>query len=560
MPSLKTILTNIKRVFLAKQNTILSAAGLIMFMIIASRILGLVRQRVLAHYFLSSELSLFFAAFRLPDTIFEVLVFGTFASAFIPVFSKVYRDSKKDAWKLAGIVANWGIIFFILLALIVIVFADYLYAIVTPGFGPNEQDQIVLIARLLFAAQGFFVISYVLTAVLESSKRFFVSSLAPLFYNLGIIILTILLSGRLGLLAPALGVVVGALLHFLIQLPLALRLGFRFIPSLKIGPDVKKIAKLSIPRMIEVSFLQLAKFAELSLASLISLSSYTYFTFGNTIQLLPVGLFGTSIAKAALPTLASQADDLNLFKKTLFDTLNQIVFLMTPIVVFLIVARVPIVRLVFGTDIFTWDSTVQTSLVVSAFAIGIFSQSANSILARSFYALSDTKTPVFVSVPIILFNILLNIVFVMVYKLPVWSLALSFSVSSILQTMILFILINKRISGGPIKSFFVNLAKSVTAGLLSFWVMYFILKFFDKSAWIKRLSFLTSNDFLPFEMFVLDTRYTVNLMILTFFVAVFGIGTYFIVLILLKSEELSLFKRLFARFIKSPAVEETRPS
>lgn len=548
---MKLTITRIKSLIQGQQHSVLSAASLIMIMIVASRLLGLVRQRVLAHFFVADQLSLFFAAFRLPDTIFEVLVFGTFASAFIPVFTKTLKEDKshKKAWEVAGLIANWGGIFFLILAIIVISFAHPLYQLITPGFSDVDQNNIVLLARILFAAQGFFVISYVLTAVLESSKRFFVPALAPLFYNLGIIISTVLFYKSMGLMAPVLGVVIGAASHFLIQLPLAMKLGFRFSKSLKITSEVKQIAKLSLPRIIEVSVLQIAKFVELTLASIISVPAYTYFTFGNTIQLLPVGLFGTSIAKAALPTLARQADDLPAFKKTLFETLNQVIFLMAPIVAFLMVARIPVVRLIFGTDIFNWDATVQTSLVVSAFAFAIFSQSINSILARSFYALSDTKTPVIVSVSTLFLNILADYIFVVVYKLPVWSLAAAFSFSCIIQSIALFILITNKIHDGAKRSLYIPVTKMMFAALTSGTVMYFMLKFFDKSVWIKKLSFISNLD-LPFEKFVLDTRYAGNLLILTIIVGIIGTSVYLIILKLFKSTELETFVNLFKRMLQ----------
>lgn len=563
MSKIKLLSNKIKTLFSGQQNSVLSAATLIMIMIVFSRLLGLVRQRVLAHFFTPDTLSLFFAAFRLPDTIFEVLVFGTFASAFIPVFTKSLKDSKsknqKKAWEVAGLVTNWGGIFFFVLAIIVITFAHPLYRIIAPGFSSSDQDKIVILARILFAAQGFFVISYVLTAVLESSKRFFVPALAPLFYNLGIIIATILFSNNLGLLAPTIGVVIGAGSHFLVQLPLAIKLGFRFSRSLTLTPEVKKIARLSLPRIIEVSFLQIAKFVELNLASLISLPAYTYFTFGNTIQLLPVGLFGTSIAKAALPTLSRQSDNLPAFKKTLFETLNQVVFLMTPIVAFLMVARIPVVRLIFGTDIFTWESTVETSLVVSAFSFGIFSQAINSILARSFYALTDTKTPVIVSISMLIVNIILDYIFVIKLHLPVWSLAAAFSFSTIIQSIILFTLITKKIHNGVKKTLYWPIFKIFISGIVSGSSMYFILKFFDKSVWVKKLSFISSLD-LPFERFVLDTRYTGNLLILTVFVGLIGISIYILCLIILKSKEINMFKILFKRFIGGASNTEIDPN
>ncbi len=547
---MKLTITKLKSLISDQQHSVLKAATLIMIMIIISRFLGLVRQRVLAHYFLPSDLSLFFAAFRLPDTIFEVLVFGTFASAFIPIFTKTLKDSKTKAWEVAGIVANWGGVIFLILATVVVIFAHPLYRIITPGFNITDQTRIADLARILFIAQGFFVISYVLTAVLESSKRFFIPALAPLFYNLGIIISTILFYNKFGLFAPVIGVVIGSACHLLTQLPLAVKLGFKFSRSFKITPEVKKIAKLSAPRILEVSFLQIAKFVELTLASLISVPAYTYFTFGNSVQLIPVGLFGTSIAKAALPTLSMQSDNLEAFKKTLFETLNQIVFLMTPIVAFLAIARIPVVRLIFGTDIFTWDATVETSFVVSAFAVGIFSQAANSILARSFYALHDTKTPVLVSISTLFVNIILDYLFVLVYKLPVWSLAAAFSFASIVQMVILFTLITKRIHNGVKTGLYLPVLKSLTGGIVSATVMFFILKFFDKSVWIKKLSFVSNLD-LPFEKFVLDTRYAGNLLILTAIVGIIGVTTYLIVLKLLKSKELDTFVNLFKRMLQS---------
>jgi len=556
-----------KNIFSSKQTSIFSAATMIMVMIIASRVLGLVRQRVLAHFFNANELSLFFAAFRLPDLLFEVLVWGTFSSAFIPVFTKSLQKSRKDAWEIAGSVANIGFLVFLILAFFIIVFANQLYGFFVPGFESIDRDKVVLIARILFAAQGFFVISYVLTAVLESLRRFLVPAIAPIFYNLGIILGTVLFSSKFGLLGPTIGVLIGAFLHLVIQLPLAYKLGFRFKTKISITPEVKKIGKLAIPRIIEVSFLQVAKTVELSLATLISTASYTYFTFGNTIQLLPVGLFGTSIAKAALPTLARQSDKIDDFKDTLFKALGQMFFLIIPISTFLIVLRIPIVRLVYGTDIFTWESTVQTGLVVSAFAFGIIFQATSSILARSFYALHETKTPVLISTITIFVNIIIDFILVNIFHLPVWGLAAAFSFSTFLQSLFLYIFLIKKIGDGETIRKFVPVSKSLISSLISGSVMFFLLKIFDRSAWVKRLSFLGKIDVVEninFERFVLDTRYTINLLILTLFVIAVGGIVYILVSWLLKSDELNYFvnfaKRTFSNIkLKKLLIKEMEP-
>jgi len=520
-----------------------------MLMIVASRILGLVRQRVLAHFFTPNELSLFFASFRLPDLVFEVLVFGTFSSAFIPVFTKSLKKGDEYAWEIASSVVNIGLVIFISVALILGLSAGKFYGILAPGYELKAQQQIAYLARILFAAQGFFVVSYVLTGVLESLRRFLIPALAPLFYNLGIILGTVFLAPRFGLLAPVFGVVLGAMSHFLIQLPLAMKLGFKFKPKIEITDDVKKIGKLALPRLIETSFLQISKSAELFFASLISIPAYTYYTFGNTLQLLPVGLFGTSIAKAALPTLSRQSEDLKEFKKTLLDTLYQVVFLTLPVSVALIVLRIPIVRLVYGTDIFNWEATVQTGYVLSAFGFGVVFQSANAILNRAFYALHETKQPVLVSIGAMTLTLILDYIFIRTFKMDVWGLAAAMTVSVSMQFFVLFYLLNKKIDNFSyellkpfIKSFFASFISGV--------FMYLMLKFFDRSVWVKEISFFGKIEigrYIPFQRFVLDTRYTLNLLVLTILVLTAGAFLYIGISLVLGSKEVWLFFNLIRR-------------
>lgn len=540
---------SIHKLFNSQQKTILSAATIIMLMVVTSRILGLIRQRVLASFFTPEELSLFFAAFRLPDLVFEVLVFGTFSAAFIPVFTGLIKKNKKEAWQVAATVVNIGLIVFLGLAIALIIFSSRLYGFLAPGFNSDQQEIIVKLTRILFLAQAFFIVGYVLTAVLESSRRFLVPGIAPLFYNLGIIFGTLLFAPKFHLMGPVIGVIAGSTMHFLVQLPLSLRLGFRFRFGISLDENVRKIGKLALPRVIEVSMIQIAKTAELFLASLISTASYTYFTLGNTIQLVPIGIFGVSLAKAALPTLARQAGRKSLFKKTLFDALYQMVFLVLPLSMALIVLRIPIVRLLFGTDIFSWEDTVQTGMVVSAFAVGVIFQAIGSLLARAFYALHDTKTPVTISIFSLLIDISLAFLFVKVLGLPAWGLALAYSIGVFIQGTALFILINKRLANGSLLKLLTPFFKSILASFVSGLAMFIFLKFFDRWIWLKKLP---AN--LPFEKFVLDTRYTGNLILLTFFVFLVGAGVYLFVSWLLKSEELKNFVFLIRKFITTRKV------
>lgn len=550
-----------KDVLIGPQASVLSAATIIMVMIVASRFLGLVRQRTLAYFFTPDEISVFFAAFRLPDSIFEILVFGTFSSAFIPVFTKALKD-KDAAWKLASRVTNIGILVYILFFIGICFFAEPIYWIIAPGYSPTDQTKIVQITKLLFAAEGFFVVSYILTGVLESFRRFLIPAMAPLLYNIGIIVGIVCFHDQFGLLAPAIGVFIGAVAHFLIQLPLALKLGYRFTKSFSFDTNVKKIGRLAAPRILEVGVNQIAASVELFLSSLISTASYAYFTLGNNIQLIPVGIVGTSVAKAALPTLSEKSDSPEEFSKTLWSLFSLIVFFILPIGAFLIVLRIPIVRLLYGTQIFDWNSTLETGAVVSAFALSVIFQATVSLLSRGFYALHDTKTPVKISIFSLIINIILNFIFIFYFHLSVWGLALAFSIAEAIQMTVLFYLMLKR-TKASVSPIIHSLLKPLFASIVSAFSMYVVLKIFDKSVWVKRLSFLGKIDatqYLPFESFVLDTRYTFNLVILTLLVSAVGLSVYLGISILLKTQEVfilfNLIKRIFVSRHLSPVPQK----
>lgn len=536
--------------FSQRQKSIFSAATLISTMMALSRLLGLLRNRVLAHFFSAEEISLYFAAFRLPEVVFDVLVFGAISAAFIPTFITFFARNKKEAWEMTATISTLAIIIFVCLSLFVFFFSQPLYQLMLPSFKTVEIQKTTSLARILFLAQGFFLLSYFLTGILESLQRFFVPAIAPVLYNLSIITGTIIFSQRFGLYGPVLGAVIGAGLHFLIQFPLALSLGLK--PKIKLNfshPGLKRIIKLATPRVFELSILELRKIAELFFSSLVSGGAYAWFTFANSLQLLPVALFGTSIAKATLPTLSSfvARQEMKKFKKVFLSSFNQILFLAMPASVFLTVLRIPVVRLAFGAARFTWQSTVETGYTLSAFSLSIFAESLNLLLARAFYALYKTKTAVKISVVCILTGIVLNFLFILVFHLPIWGLALSFSLASLLQFLILLHCLDDEVGGFPRKNLFQPFLKISFSSLFSGSLMYFLLKIFDRSAWDKRLSFLGKLGLaLPttFERFVLDTRYTINLIILLTIVSLAGITTYLVLAYLFQIEALIVFKKL----------------
>lgn len=538
-----------KNLLYSKQANILSAAAIVMLAVLASRALGLVRNRTFVHFFPPETLDSFLAAFQLPDLILEVLIIGAMSSAFVPVFSSyLSRDKEKEAWFLAGITLNIILLFFLIFSAVIFIFAHPIYSAVARGFSPEQVNETVLFARILLLAQMFFAASYLLTAVLESNQRFLAPAVAPLFYNLGIILSTIILAPKVGLLAPVLGAVFGAFLHFMVQVPLALELGFRpvFILNFR-DPGVRKIARLAAPRVIELSFFQFKKLADLFMASLAA-GGLTYFRFAESLFALPVGLFGLSIAKASLPQLSRQASSENLteFKQTFSASLREILFLVLPASVFLAVLRVPAVRLAFGGTHFDWQDTVQTGYALSAFLVGALAYALSLLVSRAFYALQDTATPVRISILAIFINISLGLFFVLGLGLPIWGLSLSYAIAGIIQFLILFWLLRKRVGGFLGYGLGASFAKVGFSSGVAGITMFILLKILDRSVWDKKLSFLGQIGIgLPttFDRFVLDTRYTLNLIFLTIVVALVGLAIYLFLAYLLKVEELGVLAK-----------------
>lgn len=570
----KNFLRGGKALLYSKQANILSAAAVIMVMVAASRVLGLIRNRTFAHFFEPEQLDVFFAAFQLPDLLFEILVLGAISSAFIPVFaSYLTRGQEKEGWETARIVLNIILLFFLASSVLIFIFAGPIYSFVARGFSPEQVLQTVAFTRMLLVVQFIFAASYLLTAVLESNQRFFAPAVAPLFYNLGIIVVTALFASQLGLLAPVLGAVLGSVLHLLVQLPLAFNLGFR--PALVLdfkNPGVRKVARLATPRVVELSFFQIKRLTDLFLASFVA-GGLTYFKFADQLAALPVGLFGLSIAKASLPSLSRQAAKKSMeeFKKTFAASFKEILFLVIPVSFFLAVLRIPAVRLVFGAQKFDWPATVQTGYTVSAFAVGIFAWALALLVSRAFYALHDTATPVKVSILTIFVNVALALFLILGLKFDIWALALSYAIAGVIQIVILLVLLGKKVGGFAGFGLATSFVKILFASAVSGGTMFILLKILDRSAWDKKLSFLGELGLgLPttFDRFVLDTRYTVNLILLTALVAAVGLAVYLALVYLLKVEELSSVLRALARvtpararglFQRKPSPEEVEP-
>jgi putative peptidoglycan lipid II flippase len=555
---MRQIFTKGKSFITGPQNSILGAAFIIMVMVMFSSVLGVFRQRLFLHYFEPEELSLFFASFRLPDLVFQLLAFGIFSSAFIPVFTKIHKKDNKKAFETASVLINVALVGFVVFGIFFALLANPIYSLFAPGYSDQEHLFIAALARILLVAQGVFIISYILTGILESLRRFFVSALAPIFYNVGIIVTTVLFADSLHLYAPAIGAVIGATLHLLVQFPTARKLGFRFATSFELTVEVKRIMKLAAPRVLELGFLQVTKLSELFFTSLVSSAALTYYSLADAVRVMPITLFGVSLAKAALPTLSGADENKKEFKKAFLKTLYQISFFVMPVAAVLIVLRIPIVRILFGTDKFDWEATVQTGLVLSVFAISIPFQSAAALLSRAFYARHNTKTPVKISIIGVTTSIILSFIFIVGLGLPTWSLALSYTIGISLQAVVMYYLLSRELNGGTLFAV-IPIIKSLVASAIAGGAMFVIIRFFDRSAWVKRLSFVGNIQGLDFEAFVIDTRYTFNLLILTGITAVIGMTVYLAASFLMRSEELNDFFVLIRKRTFGLPKKETEP-
>lgn len=524
-----------------RQNNILSAASVLMVAVFLSRVLGLLRDRFLAGTFFGPDsiwqLDVYFAAFRLPDMIFQLLVVGALSAAFIPVFSRYMMKDKKEAWHIASTVITFGLLLFVLLSLILIIFTWPLSRLIAPTFSFQELSLMVNLTRVLLIAQVSFLVSNFITGILQSYRHFIVPALSPIAYNLGIIFGILVLSPFFGIYGPALGVILGAFLHLLVQLPLVKAIGYRYQPSFDFNhPGVRRIGRLMLPRTIALAISQIELTVAVFIATSLSAGSLAIFYFAQHLNSLPVGLFGATIGQAALPSLSQQHPEgsFDHFKSLLLTSLNQVLYLSLPASMILLILRLPAVRLAFGARGFPWEATLLTGQVVALFAISVFAQSAIQILVRGFYALSDTRTPLFLGSLAVITNVVLSFLFVYRFHLSVLGLALAISLSSFLHASLLFIFLSRLVNGFNRSEFALPFAKMSLATIITGFALWGPLRLLDR--------------------YILNTTKTLDLIILSVITTFIGLSVYFLLSKLFKIQELNSFVNLIKRLKNLPKI------
>jgi putative peptidoglycan lipid II flippase len=440
---------------------------------LASRLLGWVRLLVIGSQFgATRELDAYFAAFRIPDAIFQLVVAGALSAALIPVFSGYRaRDQEREAWKLASSIINLVLIALAGLSLLMAIFAPLLVPIVAPGFDAPTTELTVRMTRVMLLSPVFIGMGAVVSGILNSYQRFAVPALAPLIYNLAIIAAAIFLAPIMGVEGLALGVAVGSLLHLAIQLPNLGGVGQRYDLSIGLNhPGVRRVAWLMGPRMLGLAAGQINFIVSISLASGLPEGSITAYNYAFQLSQIPVGVLGVSVAVALFPTLSRDAalGRIGEIRRQVAGSLRILVFLGAPLTAIMIVLAQPLAAVFFQYGLFSASSTERTAGALAFFAIGLVGHIVVHVLTRAFYAMQDTRTPVAWAVIAVAINVPLMIW--LVGPMGVQGLALALSISAVLEVIGLLWALRRRIESIEEAAVLRSVARSgvaaIAAGLL----------------------------------------------------------------------------------------------
>ena len=456
---------------------IAKAAIVVMALFALSRLLGIVRQAIVAALFgTGSELDAFVVANQIPEAVFLIVGGGALGSAFIPVFADcLARDERARAWRLASSVANLVVIVTTVVAGLIALFAPVLVRqVLAPGFDAQQQKLTVDLLRVMLISPIVFGVSGIVMGALNAQQHFLLPALAASIYNVSIIGGS-LLGQHLGtgVQGIAVGVVAGSALHLLIQVPMLPRYDARYSPTLGLkDPNVREVGRLIAPRVLGTAVAQLNFLVNNSLASGMFTGAASAINYAWRLMLLPQGILAQAVGTAAFPTFAEQAaqEQYDNMRETLAATLRAVLFLSLPATAGLLVLGRPLVGFLFERQEFTQSSTDQVAWALAFFALGLVGHSGLEVIARAFYALHDTFTPVWVGSLAVALNIILSLTLPGAFEAQGWmkhgGLALANTIATLLETAVLLALIRRRLNGIEGRRTLVAFVKSGLAALV----------------------------------------------------------------------------------------------
>lgn len=469
---------------------IAKSAGVIGLATLCSRILGFLRDIVIARLFgVYLYAQAFVIAFRIPNLFRDLVAEGAANAAFVPVFSEyTVKHSKEEFWELINVMLNLLLVVLMGITLMGIIFSPIIVRLIAPGFiaSPEKLHTTIVLNRWIFPYILLIGLAAYSMAVLNSLKHFTVPAFAPCLLNISIIVFALLFGE--GIKGLALGVLVGGVLQLAVQIPVLYRKGFRLrLPKRFNHPAAITIGKLMLPRVASTSIYQLNNFVDSifgSLAAIVGEGGVAVLYFSYRLIQFPLGIFSNALAQAILPTFSVQAleNDLTKLKRSFSWSLRATFFVMIPASVGLAVLAHPLVLTLFGGGRFDRYSVYLTANALVFYCIGLFAYGANKVVQSCFFALKDTLTPAKIAGLTLALNIILNSL--LMFPLKIGGIALATSISGVNTFLILIFLLNKRLGGLNIKTIVVSflriLLASVAMGLVCFIINLKMGPFFNK--------------------------------------------------------------------------------
>jgi putative peptidoglycan lipid II flippase len=460
---------------------LIKSAGAMGIMTMLSRIFGLIRDITTAIFLgTGTGADAFYIAYTIPNLLRRLVGEGTMTAAFVPVFTEYkHKKSTKEVWQLANQSFYTLAVLLIIICLLGLLFAPYIVKILVPGFAkiPGKMELTIKLTRIMFFYITFIGLAALVMAILNSFDIFAPSAFTPVLLNISIIVCAFLLSRKFPhpSYAFAIGVLIGGFLQIGFQIPFLIKRGMTFIPGISFShPEIRQIAKLSIPGFFSIGIVQINIAVSRFIASFLEEGSVASLTYSNRIMELTLGVFAISISTVILPLMSRQviSEGIEAMKETLSFALRLISYITIPASVGLIVLRDPIIKALLQWGQFDARSVEMTTFPLIFFSLGLFAIAASRIVAPSFYSLKDTKTPVKIAAVAMVVNIILC--FILIYPLKHGGIALALSLSSYLNLFLLLYIFQKR--NGPLKwkNVIVSLGKIIFAscimGLSAWWI------------------------------------------------------------------------------------------
>jgi putative peptidoglycan lipid II flippase len=505
------MVTRVLNLFYREIRGLHQAAYILALFALASQILAIVRDRLLASQFgAGSELDIYYAAFRIPDLLFVLFASVLSVYVLLPFVTRAQNESNEAAQAVLSQMFSLFLVGYILIAAITFVAAPLFASYLFPGFSIEAQGEAVMLLRILLLQPLLLGVSSLLSVVTQMGHRFVIYAFAPLLYNIGIIIGAAFLYPVFGIAGLAYGVVLGALLHCAIQIPLVYTSNLRFGVTTTINKKtIWSIAQVAIPRAITLSLSQVMLLVLVMMATTMSVGSVAVLQFAYNLQSVPLAIIGMSYSVAAFPTLASLLANKKQteFNDYVLTALRHVIFWSTPVVVLVIVLRAQLVRVLLGTGSFDWADTRLTAAALAIFVVSLLAQSILLLIVRAFYAGGFTRLPLIVTFVGTLFSggfayglytwfvssPNAQVFFTKLFRLEnvvgseVLMLPLGYALGVIIE-VILMLIFASRTFGMELRSlakpFIVAVTASVTGGLFAYAALLFIVEGVNQNTFV----------------------------------------------------------------------------